>query len=114
MSSPPLQFDPTDRNIINNPFPVLARLQREAPVHWSDTARCWIVTRYEDCKAVLMDKRFSSARMKPFFESLSAEKRAKVANLESAVGLWAVFLDPPDHTRLRRLLNRGRNRPRVI
>ena len=107
MSSPPMQFDPTDRNIINNPFPVLARLQREAPVHWSDTARCWIVTRYEDCKDVLMDKRFSSARMKPFFESLSAEKRAKVANLESAVGLWAVFLDPPDHTRLRRLLNRG-------
>ncbi len=107
MSSPPLQFDPTDRNIINNPFPVFARLQREAPIHWSDTARCWIVTRYDDCKSVLMDKRFSSARMKPFFESLSPEKRAKVANLESSVGLWAVFLDPPDHTRLRRLLNRG-------
>lgn len=107
MSSPALQFDPTDRSVINDPFPILARLQREAPVHWSDTARCWIVTRYDDCKTVLMDKRFSSARMKPFFAALSAEKRAKVANLESAVGLWAVFLDPPDHTRLRRLLNRG-------
>ncbi len=107
MSLPPLKFDPSDRNIINNPFPVLARLQRDEPIHWSDTARCWIVTRYDDCKAVLMDKRFSSARMKPFFESLSPDKRAKVANLESAVGLWAVFLDPPDHTRLRRLLNRG-------
>ncbi|MBL4781260.1 MAG: cytochrome P450 [Porticoccaceae bacterium] len=107
MSLPPLKFDPSDRNIINNPFPVLVRLQRDEPIHWSDTARCWIVTRYDDCKAVLMDKRFSSARMKPFFESLSPDKRAKVANLESAVGLWAVFLDPPDHTRLRRLLNRG-------
>lgn len=107
MSSPTLQFDPTDRKVINNPFPILARLQREAPIHWSDTARCWIVTRYEDCKSVLMDKRFSSERMKPFFESLGAEQRARLANLESSVGLWAVFLDPPDHTRLRRLLNRG-------
>ncbi len=57
MSLPPLKFDPSDRNIINDPFPVLDRLQREAPIHWSDTARCWIVTRYDDCKAVLMDKR---------------------------------------------------------
>ncbi|MEZ0154521.1 MAG: cytochrome P450 [Candidatus Reddybacter sp.] len=107
MSSPPLQFDPSDRAVINNPFPIFARLQEEAPIHWSDTARGWVVTRYEDCKAVLLDKRYSSARMEPFFESLSAEQRAKVAGLESSVGLWAVFLDPPEHTRLRRLLNRG-------
>lgn len=86
---------------------MLARLQREEPVHWSHTARSWIVTRYDDCKAVLLDKRFSSTRMKPFFESLDAQQRTKLANLESSVGLWAVFLDPPDHTRLRRLLNRG-------
>jgi len=107
MSSLPLQFDPTDRAVINNPFPVFARLQQEAPIHWSDTARGWVVTRYEDCKAVLLDKRYSSSRIEPFFDSLGAEQRAKLAGLESSVGLWAVFLDPPEHTRLRRLLNRG-------
>ena len=102
-----LQFDPTDRAVINNPFPTFARLQQEAPIHWSDKARGWVVTRYDDCKAIFLDQRFSSERMKPFFESLSNEQRAKVERLESSVGLWAVFLDPPDHTRLRRLLNRG-------
>lgn len=107
MASEKLQFDPTDRNIINNPFPLFEHLQEEAPIHWSDSARGWVVTRYEDCKTVLLDKRFSSERMKPFFESLNAEQRAKVQSLESSVGLWAVFLDPPNHTRLRRLLNRG-------
>ncbi len=107
MTNNELQFDPTQREIIDNPFPLFARLQEEAPIHWSDTARGWVVTRYEDCKAILLDTRFSSERMKPFFESLKPEQRARLQNLESSVGLWAVFLDPPDHTRLRRLLSRS-------
>lgn len=101
------RFDPTDPAVRDNPFPLFARLQQEAPVHWSDGARGWVLTRFEDCKAVLLDKRFSSERMKPFFESLNEEQRERVKNLESSVGLWAVFLDPPDHTRLRGLLNRS-------
>lgn len=107
MSADNLQFDPTIRDTIDNPFPLFARLQKEAPVHWSDQARGWVVTRFEDCKTILLDKRFSSERMKPFFESLGEEPRQRLKNLESSVGLWAVFLDPPDHTRLRGLLNRS-------
>jgi cytochrome P450 len=102
-----LQFDPTDPAVIDNPFPVFEQLLKEAPIHWSDKARGWVVIRFEDCKTVLLDKRFSSERMKPFFNSLTDEQRARVVNLESSVGLWAVFLDPPDHTRLRGLLNRS-------
>jgi cytochrome P450 len=107
MSVSALKFDPTVRETIDNPFPLFEKLQREAPIHWSDKARGWVVTRFEDCKTILLDKRFSSERMKPFFESLGEEQRARLKNLESSVGLWAVFLDPPDHTRLRGLLNRS-------
>lgn len=102
-----IEFDPTDRAVIDNPFPIFEKLRRDAPVHWSTTARGWVVTRFDDCKAVLLDKRYSAERMKPFFNSLPDEQRARLANLESSVGLWTVFLDPPDHTRLRTLLNRG-------
>lgn len=102
-----LQFDPTDRAVIDNPFPLFRRLRRDAPVHWSDRLRGWVVTRHADCKAISLDRRFSSERMRPFFEALEPEARARVDDLESSIGLWAVFLDPPDHTRLRRLLNRG-------
>ncbi len=100
-------YDPTQRETMNNPFPVFARLQREAPIYWSVKLNGWVVTRFEDCKAILLDKRFSSERMKPFFEAMPAAQRAGVENLQSSVGLWTVFLDPPDHTRLRRLLNSG-------
>lgn len=102
-----LEYDPTQRETINNPFPLFARLQQEAPIYWSVKLNGWVVTRFEDCKAILLDKRFSSERMKPFFQSMRTEQRARVENLESSVGLWTVFLDPPDHTRLRRLLNSG-------
>ena len=107
MTASDLCYDPSTRAVIDNPFPLFARLQREAPVHWSAPLRGWVVTRHEDCKAILLDKRFSAARMQPFFNALPAEQRAQLRELEASVSLWTVFLDPPDHTRLRRLLNRG-------
>ncbi|MGK2913025.1 MAG: cytochrome P450 [Porticoccaceae bacterium] len=107
MTNDTLCYDPSTRAVIDNPFPLFERLQREAPVHWSEPLRGWVVTRHEDCKAILLDKRFSAERMKPFFDNLPAAQRERVRNLESSVSLWTVFLDPPDHTRLRRLLNRG-------
>lgn len=107
MTASDLCYDPSTRAVIDNPFPLFARLQREAPVHWSAPLRGWVVTRYEDCKAVLLDQRFSAARMAPFFKSLPPDQRAQLCELETSVSLWTVFLDPPDHTRLRRLLNRG-------
>jgi len=100
-------FDPRDPAYIRNPFPTLARLRETDPVLWSPNIGGWVVTRYDDCKLVLTDPRFSAARMRPFFAHLPAERRAQVKELEWSVGLWAVFQDPPDHTRLRRLLNRG-------
>ena len=102
-----VHFDPKDPATIADPFPVLRRLQDEDPVHWCPALAGWIVTRYEDCRLVLNDSRFSAARLQPFFDHLSPEQRAKVGEIEASVGLWAVFQDPPDHTRLRRLLNRG-------
>ena len=107
MTASDLCYDPSTRAVIDNPFPLFARLQREAPVHWSAPLRGWVVTRYEDCKAILLDKRFSAARMQPFFNALPSDQRAQLRELEASVSLWTVFLDPPDHTRLRRLLNRG-------
>lgn len=107
MTAGDLCYDPSTRAVIDNPFPLFARLQREAPVHWSAPLRGWVLTRHEDCKAVLLDKRFSAARMMPFFNALPGDQRARLRDLEASVSLWTVFLDPPDHTRLRRLLNRG-------
>ncbi|MFZ2207321.1 MAG: hypothetical protein WAV22_01485 [Porticoccaceae bacterium] len=49
MATNELCYDPSTRAVIDNPFPLFARLQREAPVHWSAPLRGWVVTRHEDC-----------------------------------------------------------------
>lgn len=100
-----IHYEPRAPQTIADPIPVMRRLQEEEPLHWSASLGGWVVTRYDDCRMVISDKRFSAARMRPFFEHLSPEKRARVKELEWSVGLWAVFLDPPDHTRLRKLMN---------
>jgi len=100
-------FDPRRPEIIQDPMPALRYLQAHEPVHWSNALKAWVVTRYDDCKLVAMDKRFSAERMKAFFAHLPPDKRARVSELEWSIGLWAVFLDPPDHTRLRGLMNRA-------
>ena len=114
-------YEPRNPDTIADPFPVLTRLREEEPLHWSRSLRGWVVTRYADCQFVTLDKRFSADRMRPFFEHLPPDRRAQVKELEWSVGLWAVFQDPPEHTRLRRLLNRGftsraieRVRPRIV
>ena len=102
-----LVFDPRDPAYIRDPYPTLARFRAADPVHWAPGIGGWLLTRYDDCKLALTDPRFSAARMRPFFAHLPPERRAQVKELEWSVGLWAVFQDPPDHTRLRKLLNRG-------
>ena len=102
-----VSYDPRDPAILHDPFPVYRRLQDQDPVHWCPPLRGWIVTRYEDCRRVLNDPRFSADRLGPFFAQLPAEERARVRNLEASISRWSVFLDPPSHTRLRRLLAPG-------
>ena len=100
-----VHYNPRSAETIADPFPVLRRLQDEEPLHWCASLGGWVLTRYDDVRSILLDKRFSADRLKPFFEHLSPERRARLKTLEWSVGLWAVFTDPPDHTRLRRLMN---------
>jgi cytochrome P450 len=54
------------------------------------------------------DQRLSSDRITPFLNAQSGGARAAVQELGREVGLWAVFTDPPAHTRLRGLMNKAR------
>jgi cytochrome P450 len=48
-------FDPTRPAYRADPYPSLARLRRDEPVHWSTNLRAWVLTRYDDCAAALHD-----------------------------------------------------------
>jgi cytochrome P450 len=102
-----LQFNPADPATNADPFPIFRRLQDEDPVHWSDPVRGWVVTRYDDVRAIALDRAMSADRVRPFFEVLPGEEQRRLADLGHYLTLWAVFKDPPDHTRLRGLMNRA-------
>ncbi|MGW5141345.1 cytochrome P450 [Nocardia beijingensis] len=96
-----------------DPYPVFARL-RDAGAFRIGTAPVVVLTRYADCAAVLRDPRASVdrslARLQlgsmPIYDGTreNGAARAKPSFL---------FLDPPDHTRLRRLVSKAFT-PRVV
>lgn len=103
-----LTIDFADPATNADPFPVFARLRREDPVHWSEPMKAWVVTRYEDVKAVTLNNaELSANRLAPFFEAARTSGAAPYTALMTYLGNWMVFHDPPDHTRLRRLFTKA-------
>jgi len=100
-------YDPRAPAVIADPHPALRRLRETEPVHKSEVLGGWVLTRYDDVKAALVDKRMSADRMRPFFEHLDPNTRARVTELEALLKPWAVFNDPPAHGRLRAALSRA-------
>ncbi|WP_049564125.1 cytochrome P450 [Streptomyces sp. SBT349] len=81
------------------PSPLWARLRETSPVVRVRTVSghvSWLVTRYEDARTVLSDKRFSRARM--------IAPDAPQAGLTKPRRGSLPTMDPPEHTRVRRLL----------
>jgi cytochrome P450 len=87
---------------VDDPCEVYARLRAETPVDWSDGMQCWVVSRYDDVRAVLQDNRFSARH--------SVQQLGAGPDVD--LGLFAripslATTDPPLHTRLRRLVSRA-------
>ena len=98
-----------------DPYPVYARLREEAPVYWSDTVGAWLLTRYDDVIATIRDPgHFSNrGRFSAVLDRLSPDDRPTFRPLESHFSVGLIGSDPPDHTRLRGLVNRAFT-PRVL
>ncbi len=102
----PLSFDPRDPIAIQRPLDILLPLQAHDPVHWSPALKGWVVTRYSDVKAVQMNAGLSADRLTPFYKSQPESERGQLQELVRYLNTWVAFQDPPDHTRLRTLLNK--------
>ncbi|GAB5467966.1 MAG: cytochrome P450 [Rhodospirillales bacterium] len=102
-----LVYDPADPATRSDPYPLFKRLAAEDPVHWSPPLKSWVLTRYRDVRRAHARPEMSPGRLKPFYESLPAETRSTLSEIIHYLNLWLVFHDPPEHTRLRRLLNQA-------
>jgi len=89
-----------DPEVLANPYPLYARLRTEDPVHWDSFLHAWVVTRYPDVIRVL---HHFSANRTPTPEQLSAMNLSALNPIAKVMVRQMLFLDPPDHTRLRAL-----------
>lgn len=103
MNAPPPLFS---REFIDDPYPSYTWLREHAPVHRTrlpNGVEAYLVTRYDDVRAVLADLRLSKNAAqsypgwRPGRTGIPGEHR-------SGIAAHLLNLDPPDHTRLRRLV----------
>ncbi len=99
-------YDPRDRATINDPIPVFRSLQNDDPCHWCKPLKSWLLIRYQDVREILLDENISADRLTPYYESLPDDQRRGISEMVRYLNTWIAFKDPPDHTRMRTLLNK--------
>ncbi len=97
----------------DDPYASYARMREEAPVHFSEAWGAWLLVRHADVGAAFRDRRFSAKRSSAFAAQLPDEVRQRLEPLRRNLASWALLLDPPEHTRIRGLVNRAFT-PRVV
>ncbi len=106
----PVDLSDSRSYVAGVPHAWLAHLRRNDPVHWQDEPGgpgFWAVTKYADCVTVNRDyERFSSAARGTMPFELGEEEVAQQS-------LMMLNMDPPLHTRYRRLVNKGFT-PRMV
>ena len=106
----PVDLSDSRSYVAGVPHAWLAHLRRHDPVHWQDEPGgpgFWAITRYDDCVTVNRDyERFSSAAQGTMPFEIGEDEIAQQ-------GLMMLNMDPPLHTRYRRLVNKGFT-PRMV
>jgi len=109
-------------DFITNPYQIYNHLRAAGPLHWADKFRsgAWLVPRYADVLAGLHDTRLSSQRSHNLTAALPSEAQSEFTTFNKIFSKWMLFLDPPQHSRIRKLLNKEftphmiqRLRPRI-
>jgi cytochrome P450 len=89
-----------------NPYPFYHRLRASAPVHY-DELYGWVFSRHADVVAALREPHMSAERSQLGNVEIPEAVRELVAPAKRAFMRQMLFLDPPDHTRLRSLVNKA-------
>jgi cytochrome P450 len=106
----PIAFNPLDPAFITDPYPFYHRLRSAAPV-FKTPLGFWLLTRYEDIALALRDRRFG----KDFVRNINRRYGRDMSQepVMASLSRTMLVLDPPDHTRLRGLVNKAFTARRV-
>jgi cytochrome P450 len=109
VSTKGLLFDPADPNLRRDPYPTYRRMREESPV-WRSPDGIWYFTRYEDCVNLMRSPSLSydSTASNAYQNGLSSDPDLREQQLaETQKNRSLLDVDPPEHTRLRSLINRA-------
>ena len=95
-------YNPLSHAVAQDPYPVYAALRARGTAHRSRLMNAWLVARHADGDAILRDHR--TFANDPRVGTLTRRQRAMLPPPEEYSPL---LLDPPDHTRLRALVNKA-------
>jgi len=98
-SSRDLYWDPFDKSLRVDPYPNWKRLRDEAPAYYNDRYGFWALSRFVDVDAAHRDAKLFSSAHGTVLEIMTSDAFSRDGMM--------IFLDPPDHTRLRRLVSKA-------
>jgi len=92
-------YDPFNPAVIADPYPFYARLRDEHPVYYNARMNFYALSRYDDI--------FHALRKPQIFSSAQGLTPAKDEISQLGLPPTFIMMDPPDHTRLRRLITKA-------
>ena len=103
-------FHLLDPDVLANPYPLYAQLRQESPVMWDRFLHAWVLTRYDDVVEVL--GRFG-AECTPTPDRLTELGMQRLAPVAEIMVKQMLFMDPPQHRRVRGLASHAFTARRV-
>ena len=110
-----LGFRPDDLGFIADPYPVYRELRERHPVRYDEATDHWLVSRYRDVDGLLRDRRFGRTylHVATHAEMGRPEDPGYLAPFWHLIRSGILDMEPPDHTRVRRLVAKAFT-PRMV
>ena len=100
-------FAPDNPSFLADPYPALNALREATPGFWNEQTGQWTITRFSDVYETLRDRRLGGARNNARYthaEFGRPEPDPRWAAFQQHEAWSLLCLEPPDHTRIRRLV----------
>lgn len=100
------RFDVADPAFIADPYPTLNELREATSIFWNEAAGHWTLTRFSDVQETLRDRRLgrSYSHLYTHAQLGRPEPDSRWAAFQQHERWSLLCLEPPDHTRIRRLV----------